>query len=102
MLAHLQLRAKQAPVKWAQREGSIFLTIAVTDVADPQVQLSSTSLTFKLVFAGVNAPLLTTVNSGVGGSDKATYKCEIEFNGEIVPEVAYFLFFLSHSNHSFV
>ena len=35
-----------APVKWAQRADSIYLTISLSDVSDPVIDLTSNKLTF--------------------------------------------------------
>ena len=35
-----------APVKWAQRKDSIYLTISLADVKDHKIDLSSKNLTF--------------------------------------------------------
>lgn len=36
-----------APVKWAQRKDSIYLTITLADVKDHKIDLSSKNLTFE-------------------------------------------------------
>jgi prostaglandin-E synthase len=35
-----------APVKWAQRADSIYLTISLADVTEPSIDLTSNKLTF--------------------------------------------------------
>lgn len=35
-----------APVKWAQRADSLYLTISLSDVVEPVINLSSNKLTF--------------------------------------------------------
>ena len=38
-----------APVKWAQRKDSIFLTISLADVADAKIDISGNAVTFRFV-----------------------------------------------------
>lgn len=35
-----------APVKWAQRKDSLYVTISLPDVTDQKIELTSTKLTF--------------------------------------------------------
>lgn len=36
-----------APVKWAQRADSLYVTISLADVVDPDIKLTSNKLTFE-------------------------------------------------------
>ena len=38
--------ASNAPIKWAQRKDSIYLTIALADVKNESIQLTANTLTF--------------------------------------------------------
>lgn len=55
------MAANTAPVKWAQRKDSLYLTIALPDVKDHQVELTDR----KLVFQGTSGDKL--------------YKLDLEF-----------------------
>lgn len=57
-----------APVKWAQRKDSLYITIALADVKEESVVLTNKTLTF----------------SGTSGEKK--YSLNLEFYKEIVPE----------------
>ncbi len=50
-----------APVKWAQRKDSLYVTIALADVIDSDIQLTDKKLTFS------------------GKSDGKNYAVELEF-----------------------
>lgn len=41
-----------APVKWAQRKDSLYLTIPLADVKDHKIELGSNKLTFTGISAG--------------------------------------------------
>lgn len=43
-------KALWAPVKWAQRKDSIYVTVDLPDVKDEKVKLSNTNLTFRYHF----------------------------------------------------
>ena len=57
-------------VLWAQRSDEIFLTINVSDVKDPKIDLQPTTLTFE------------------GQSAEKKYKVELNFNKEVDPAVS--------------
>jgi hypothetical protein len=44
-----------APVKWAQRKDSVFLTISLPDVTDAKIDISGNSVTFRSVAVLINA-----------------------------------------------
>jgi hypothetical protein len=54
-----------APVKWAQRKDSLYVTISLPDVKDEKIDVSSTNLTF------------------TGSSDGSNYQVDFEFFKEI-------------------
>jgi prostaglandin-E synthase len=60
----------QAPVKWAQREDVLYLTIAVTDLQSPSIDLTEDKLVFK----------------GIGGTSNTEHHAEIEFYGKVSTE----------------
>lgn len=47
-------KALWAPVKWAQRKDSIYVTVDLPDVKDEQVKLTNTNLTFRCVSASLS------------------------------------------------
>ncbi|XP_025829471.1 prostaglandin E synthase 3 [Agrilus planipennis] len=58
------------PVMWAQRSGSVFLTINLEDVKDPDIKIEKDQIYFK----------------GVGGVEKKLYEVTIPLYKEIDPE----------------
>mmetsp|Transcript_28429 Transcript_28429/g.36908 ORF Transcript_28429/g.36908 Transcript_28429/m.36908 type:complete len:198 (-) Transcript_28429:419-1012(-) len=61
-------KVNAAPIKWAQRQDSVYLTIDLRDVVDHEINLTSTHLEF----------------SGV--SDGKKYACNLEFFEEVETE----------------
>ena len=61
--------AKTAPVKYAQRKDSLFLTIDLKDVTEEKIELTADKLTF--------------TGKAMGGD---TYSCELEFIKEVDPD----------------
>ena len=61
-------------VKWAQRPKLIFLTICLEDCKSPTIELLPNVLKFR----------------GMGGTDKRSYRLELEFLEEIIPEKSKF------------
>ena len=61
-------------VKWAQRPKLLFITICLEDCKSPSIEMLSNSLIFH----------------GKGGTDKKTYKLELEFFKKVIPEKSRF------------
>ncbi|PAA71091.1 hypothetical protein BOX15_Mlig034517g2, partial [Macrostomum lignano] len=59
-----------APVKWAQRNDKLYLTICLEDVQNKQLDLTSNRLTF----------------TGVGGTDRKPHSTVIDFYAEVNPD----------------
>ena len=61
-------------LKWAQRPKLLFITICLEDCKSPAIELLSNRLIFH----------------GKGGTDRKTYKLELEFFKKIIPEKSRF------------
>ncbi|RHY61630.1 hypothetical protein DYB26_005144 [Aphanomyces astaci] len=69
-MAAQQQRALVAPVKWAQRKDSLYLTVDLADVTDEKVELTNTTLKF------------------TGTSNQTKYEVNLEFLHEVDTEAA--------------
>eukprot|EP00300_Choanocystis_sp_HF-7_P026304 c29275_g1_i1.p1 GENE.c29275_g1_i1~~c29275_g1_i1.p1 ORF type:complete len:147 (-),score=19.07 c29275_g1_i1:110-550(-) len=58
------------PVKWAEREDKIYLTIDLQDVKDADIKIEAKNFSF----------------SGVSGKNNQKYECAFELNGEVDTE----------------